>query len=255
MSQPLLADLDPVLRRVRAAERLLLALDFDGTLSPIAARPEDAVLPEAIAGRLAAAAGREDIFIAVLSGRAVADLRRRIGISCILAGNHGLEIEGPGFSYVHPGAASRVPELLRACADLEAALAGVAGVLVECKGLSATVHFRNVESCLHGRVRASVEQVIRQYAGSFDVAAARKAWEIRPRVEWHKGDALRHIVAHAGPGAPLVICAGDDAGDEPMFEAVPDAISIHVGSGAGTSARYSVASPAELAVFLGQLTR
>jgi trehalose-6-phosphatase len=52
-----------------------------------------------------------------------------------------------------------------------------------------------------------------------------------------------------------VICAGDDDGDEPMFDAVPDAVSIRVGADAGTSSRYSVSSPAELAVFLGVLAR
>jgi trehalose-phosphatase len=95
---------------------------------------------------------------------------------------------------------------------------------------------------------------MRPYAGIFDILPALKAWELRPRIDWDKGSALRFILDHRGEPPPLVICAGDDDGDEPMFQAVPDAVSIRVGEDAASSARYSVSTPAELAVFLGLLS-
>jgi trehalose 6-phosphate phosphatase len=141
----------------------------------------------------------------------------------------------------------------RACSDLDAALARIPGAFVERKGLSATVHYREVDPERHACVRVAVANTIRPYSDSLDVLPARRAWEVRPRLKWDKGDALRFLLSHAGVPPPLVICAGDDDGDEPMFEAVPDAVSIRVGDGAGTAARYSVSGPAELAVFLGSL--
>jgi trehalose 6-phosphate phosphatase len=253
--RPLLANLDPVLRQARAARGVLLALDFDGTLAPIVSSPEDAGLPPATAQRLSALSSREGFDLAVLSGRALSDLRLRVGLPCTLAGNHGLEIEGPDVSFVHPEAVARRALLDRACAELDAALARIEGAWVERKGLSATVHYRNVVPERHACVRVAVKDVMSRHDGSLVVLPARRAWEIRPSIEWDKGDALQFLLSHRGGESPLVICAGDDQGDEPLFEAVPDAVSIRVGDGAVTSARYSVATPAELAVFFGALAR
>ena len=222
-----------MLPRIRAAERVLLALDFDGTLSPIADRPEDAVVPHATAHRLAVLGQRKGFSLLVVSGRSLSDLRSRLPMACPCAGNHGLEIEGFGLSFLHPEAERRRPELERAATAVEAALDGIDGALVERKGLSATVHYRRVAPCLHQSVRNAIAGAMRPYSDSFDVLPALKAWEVRPRVDWHKGTALRFILDHLGEPAPLVICAGDDDGDEPMFEAVPDAASIRVGKSRG----------------------
>jgi trehalose 6-phosphate phosphatase len=253
LSRPLLSNLDSILPRVREAERVLLALDFDGTLSPIADRPEDAVVPHATAHRLAVLSQREDFSLVVLSGRSLPDLRIRLPVDCTFAGNHGLEIEGPGVSFVHPDAASLRPLLQEACARIQDVVARIEGAWVENKGLSATVHYRQVAPDRRSCVRVALENAMPPFAGSFDVLPARKAWEIRPRVEWDKGAALRFLLSHGEGPAPLVVCAGDDSGDEPMFDAVAGCISIRVGGEAATSARFFAASPAELTVFLGLL--
>ena len=72
------------------ARRPLLAFDFDGTLAPIVARPADARMPAATLRRLRLVA--RHLPLAVISGRALDDLRRRIGIDSVhLVGNHGAE--------------------------------------------------------------------------------------------------------------------------------------------------------------------
>jgi trehalose-phosphatase len=246
-------NLEPILSRVRSVRRLLLALDFDGTLAPIAARPEDAALPRATAALLAQIVASEQVTLAIVSGRSIADLRRRIDLDCIYVGNHGLEIEGRGLSFLHPDAAERRPILRSACADLDAALDGTPGAFVERKGLSATVHFRLVAEPWRQKVRGAVENAMRPYAECFDIAPALEAWEIRPRLAWNKGAALELILGSIGADCRLVICAGDDLTDEHMFRAAPDGVTIHVGNGMESAARFGAAGPAELAAFLAHL--
>lgn len=236
-----------------AASRVFLALDFDGTLAPIVGRPEDAALPAATASLLRVLAASEPVTLAIASGRAIPDLRRLVALDCFYIGNHGLEIEGPGLSFVHPDALLRRSMLHCACADLDAALGGLDGAFLERKGLSATVHFRQVDEDLHGRVRGAVFSAIRPYSACLGVVPARKALEIRPLVAWSKGAALQFVIERSGSARPLVICAGDDDTDETMFRADPEAISIHVGSDRETSAHYTLPGPAELASFLGLL--
>jgi trehalose-phosphatase len=253
LGQSILDNLEPILSRVRSAPRLLLALDFDGTLAPIAARPEIATLPNATAVLLAKISACDRVTLAIVSGRSIADLKRRVDLDCIYAGNHGLEIEGPGLSFLHPGAVARRSVLHRACADLDAALEGTAGAFVERKDLSATVHFRLVAGSLHETVRTAVQGAMRPYAACLDIVPALEALEIRPRVAWNKGTALELILESVGADCRLVICAGDDLTDEHMFRAAPDSVSIHVGNGIESAARYGAAGPAELAAFLAHL--
>jgi trehalose 6-phosphate phosphatase len=253
LGRAILDNLDPVLDRVRTAPRLLLALDFDGTLAPIAANPEAAALPGATAVLLERIAACKNITLAIVSGRSIADLKRRVRLDCIYVGNHGLEIEGRGLSFLHTGAVARRPVLDSACVDLDAAVAEAAGAFVERKELSATVHFRQVAEHLHERVRNAVFDAMRPYADCLDVSPARKAWEVRPRVAWHKGTALEFLLKRCGADPPLVISAGDDVTDEHMFRADADGVSIQVGSGIETAARYGAAGPAKLAAFLAHL--
>ena len=92
--------------RLARAESVLLCLDFDGTLAPIVDEPMLAMLPAAMRQTLNELAALENVTIAIVSGRALGDVKGRVGMpGLIYAGNHGLEIEGPGLSFEHPVAA------------------------------------------------------------------------------------------------------------------------------------------------------
>jgi trehalose-phosphatase len=165
-------------------------------------------------------------------------------------GNHGLEIEGQGISFVHEYARQVRHAIEFACADLESALAGVCGLLVEDKGLTATVHYRMAPAHLLGWIDATIHVVMRPFASWLSVNPARKAWEIRPRIDWNKGSALGLVLDRMGGVNPLLICAGDDTTDEDMFRVLPDAISVQVGDRLPTAACYRVDGPAGLVKFL-----
>ncbi len=98
--------LPEIASRIDRAESILLGLDFDGTLTPIRPRPEEVVLPEPVRAVLARLAGLPRVTLMIVSGRSLGDVASRVGLpQLIYAGNHGLEIRGPGLVFVEPTAA------------------------------------------------------------------------------------------------------------------------------------------------------
>ena len=86
---------------VRAAPHLLLLSDYDGTLTPIVSRPEEAILSPEVRDKLCALTQKPTSSVGILSGRSLSELKSMVAIEGIYyAGNHGLEIEGPGLKFV-----------------------------------------------------------------------------------------------------------------------------------------------------------
>jgi trehalose 6-phosphate phosphatase len=106
-----------VLRQARDdAGGLLVGLDFDGTLAPIVPIPDDAQMPEHTRSIIERLASRSDTRVAIVSGRGLADLRSRVPLANVyFAGNHGLEIEGPDVTRMHPDAQAAPPPARGSC--------------------------------------------------------------------------------------------------------------------------------------------
>ena len=253
--RPLSSEVERVCSRLRQADRVLVALDYDGTLAPIAGTPEGARLPPQTAAVLNDLAAADRFTVAVVSGRSLADLKGRLGLDVIYVGNHGLEIEGPGMSFVHPQAEALRGAIDQACWELEAAFESVPAITVERKDLSATVHYRQAPTDLAQWIEATVNRVIRPYLSTIFVGPALKAWEIRPRLQWNKGSAVRYLLGKLDAVSSALVCAGDDTTDEDMFSLRPWAISIKVGTPRNTRARYFVPGVPELLDFLRVLER
>ncbi len=122
---------------------LALLLDYDGTLAPIARHPDLAVLPPETKKVLERLANRPDIFIAIISGRNVENVKEMVGIEGITyAGNHGLEIHhSDGTRFMHS-----LPDKAK-IGDLKKSLEEECcqeGAWVEDKGQVLTYHYRNV---------------------------------------------------------------------------------------------------------------
>src|SRR5271166_3753400 len=97
MVVPLWERLPEIERQIAKAPHLLVLLDYDGTLTPLVDRPEIAVLDPRTRLAITTLAGRPITSVAILSGRALEDVKTLVGIDgLIYAGNHGLEIQGPG---------------------------------------------------------------------------------------------------------------------------------------------------------------
>jgi len=250
-------------KRLKAARRVLLLCDYDGTLTPIVDRPELADLSEKARQMLQALARQSHITVGIISGRALADLRQRVGISNVIyAGNHGLEIEGPGIGLVNPLAAEMRPVFRLLNQVLNKALAPIRGVQVEDKGLTISVHYRMVEEGKSGEVTNAFERVIAtaRSLGKVRITSGKKVYEVRPAVEWDKGEAIALLIERFGKTKTkkelLPIYLGDDQTDEDGFRVIGkhEGISVFVGEDTRKSAaRYYLKSPAEVEQFLERL--
>lgn len=159
---------------------VFLFVDYDGTLSPIAARPEAAVLPRRTRGLLKRLAGSPRCRLAVISGRSVADVRRRVGIrGVVYAGNHGFEIEGPQIKFKKPLAPAFIKTMKHLKLELRSRLASLRGARVEDKGFSLSVHYRQVEKRLVPVLKAAFRESTRALCAKSAVEIRGGRWYLR----------------------------------------------------------------------------
>ena len=251
MSQPLFDAIQHVGDQVAQAPHLLLCLNYDGTLSALAEQPQEARLSPQMERVLLGLANHDTVSLAIISGRDRADLQSRVGIpNLFYVGNHGLEISGPGQLFVEPTAASHADTLKQFVATLTAKLQPIEGVQVEYKGLTVTVHYRQAPPERAEEIRKVVHATLAGASHPFVLTTGPMAFEIRPRVYWSKGDAVKWIEEQLAKPGLLTIYVGDDQTDEDAFAALPDAVTIKVGTEGETTAKYRVESPLEVRKFL-----
>ncbi len=236
---------------IRVARRVALFLDFDGTLAPLVPDPAGARMDEAVRQALAAIASGDRSVVTIISGRGLDHLRERVGLpDLIYAGNHGLEIEGRGLSFLEPAAAAARGELRAVTQRLEPALRTIPGAFVEYKVLTTSVHYRNVAAEDRGRVERAVLEAVAPAAGLLRLGTGKMLWEILPKTDWNKGAAVRWILDRVGGDGMVSIYFGDDRTDEDAFRALPDGLTFKVGCAERTDARYRVSGPAAVEEFL-----
>lgn len=247
---------DAIRRRMRRGKGLLLLLDFDGTLSPIAPAPGAARMSAALRRRIAGLGKRPGVRVGVISGRVLEDVERRVGLAGLFyGGNHGLKVKGPGLRFLHPGAWVLKPAIREAEGICRAAFGGVSGAEVEAKGLTLAVHNRRVPPAGMKAFRRRLRWA-QDAARKLPVVWRRgsRVWEVLPRVAWDKGEAARLLLRRLG--GPVPVAVGDDVSDEPLFRAANGTgISVRVAPDGPSSARYAVARQADVAVFLKELDR
>lgn len=203
------------------------------------------------------------VSVAIISGRSLPDLKKRVRLRGILyAGNHGLEVEGEGVRFVEPSAQAARGIMRRIAVELEAALCSVEGEQVENKGLTLSVHYRNVAPHQRARLEELVERTLEPYveANKVRMRSGKMVREVIPPTQWGKGAAAEWIVDHAEARWQtkdiLPVSIGDDLTDEDAFAAVRKrgGIPIFVGQRRRRScAPYWLRSPAEVWDFLSRI--
>jgi trehalose-phosphatase len=236
--------------RIASASHIALFLDFDGTISNIVPIPQDAHLARGIRNTLESLAGRDDFTITIISGRALADIRDRIELNNVIyAGNHGLEIESEEIRFREPVAEALRRELRCLALQLKLALSDTDGLEIEDKGLTLSVHFRRVTEHLQDWIRNVTFSTVGRYR-SFSCREGKMVLEVSPRVDWHKGRAVKWIARQILPPSSLAIYIGDDVTDEDAFEVISEGITIRVGGFSDTAAKYSLPDVATVGLFL-----
>ncbi len=178
--------------------RAAILLDVDGTLAPIVAGPENALIPDETRAELARLTARYAL-VACVSGRPGAEVERMLGVPGVaIVGEHGLELE--------PDAAAWAERIRRFARGVDWPS--------EAKPLSASFHFRRADD--EAAARADLTRVAEDAAAAGLVPRwGRMVLEVRPPVDAHKGTAVRTLVARAGVRRALY--AGDDRTDVDAF--------------------------------------
>lgn len=229
---------------------VLCVFDFDGTLAPITPRPEEAQLSQAMLTHLVALSSCSTV--AIITGRAVDDIRSRLGFDpAYVVGNHGLE-GVPGWQPF-----SRHEACCRAWhAELSAALVDddrfAPGIWIENKRYTLSVHYR---------AAVDPEFMARRLVSLFEtlvpkprVVAGKSIFNLLPQDSADKGRAMEQLLRFSG--APAAIYVGDDVTDEYVFRLQrPDVLSVRVEYVEDSAAEFFIASHDEVISLLDELIR
>jgi len=236
---------------------LAFFLDYDGTLTPIVERPEDAQLSSSMRQVLQALV--RQCRVVIVSGRDRQDVEQLVHLEdLIYAGSHGFDISGPGeIQLQHPEGQSFLPAIEEAEQQLQTKLSSVAGAQVERKRFAIAIHYRRVAEEDTACVEQIVDEVQRQHP-QLRKRGGKKIFELQPDVDWNKGRAVSWLLKELGLDHPGVVPVylGDDDTDEDAFAALRDSgIGILVGdTEQQTQASYHLADPGEVQTFLTQVT-
>jgi trehalose 6-phosphate synthase/phosphatase len=234
-----------LLDNYRAGQRRLLLLDYDGTLAPFAARPEDALPPGEVLEvlhKLGADPGSE---VVIVSGRDRRSLGDWLGdLPVTLVAEHGAWSKPNGEPWrLEATSGSEWKEQVRPL--LQRYVERIPGSLVEEKTLSLAWHYRNADVGAASIAARELIDALTNLTANSDVGVLQgnKVVEVK-HDEITKGGYYRGRLA--GAGWDFILAVGDDWTDETLFRVLPeDAWSIKVGFGP-SSARYRLRSPQEV---------
>ncbi|MBS1696492.1 MAG: trehalose-phosphatase [Actinobacteria bacterium] len=224
--------------------RLLVACDYDGTLAPIVANPDDARPLAESASAVRELAALPSTTAALISGRALRDLAAlsRMPAEVHLVGSHGSEFD-TGFVHAIDAEAKA---LLATIKDTVGAIAATyPGVTIEVKPASVALHVRNADPSDAAEALRAAHAAAQSWAAELTEGKAVLEFAV---IQTDKGQAL-DILRHQ-EGASAAVFVGDDVTDEKAFRRLhgPD-IGIKVGPG-DTLAAHRVDSPEHVAAAL-----
>jgi len=249
----LFEDWETIRIRILQARSLFIFLDYDGTLTPIVSRPELALCPSEVKRHLGKLRNFPGVYLAIISGRSLEDLKGKVEVSGIIyVGNHGLEIENPGGRHKKILSSARTKELKKITQNLWNSLKEIPGILFEDKGPILSVHYRNAPKKCFAKIHQVLENELQQWNNRWKMASGKMVLEIRPKVDFHKGKAVKEIMKTFPSVGLLPIYLGDDQTDEDAFRVLKGkGISVFVGMGKLSSeADFFLQNPDEVQEFL-----
>lgn len=240
-------------------------LDYDGTLTPIVDRPEDAIISDSMRETVRVLAERCPV--CVVSGRDRSVVQELMGLdNLIVAGSHGFDIWSPEEGTIEHAAGSGFEDLLDDVkARLQKEVESIKGTSVEPKKASVAVHYRLVSEEERQKIKDVVDSILADYPEELKMTPGKMVYELQPKLDWDKGKAVLYLLEtleldHEGI-VPMYL--GDDHTDEHAFEALEGrGIGIFVGhaddpevGGRTTSADYVLHTMDEVERFLDLLGR
>ncbi len=242
--------------KVQEYPELLLLCDYDGTLVPLAPRPEEAVPDPCLLRLLRQLVSRPGLHLAVISGRTLADLRNLLPVPGLLfAALHGSQVAGPEGPVIDllppPPGKNPWPEILGLARQLAA---GVPGLLVENKGDGVALHYRLAQPGVAAGILEEFRHALKPFLQEgLELIPGHRVLEVRRRGV-NKGLAVTYFTRRWPRAFPVYL--GDDRTDEDAFAALPgNGLAIGVGQRQCNYAHCYLASPAEVIEFLQLINR
>ncbi len=258
-----LAQGDELARRL-AGKVPAVFLDYDGTLTPIADRPEDAVISQPMRDTVRRLAERCPV--CVVSGRDRRVVQELMGLDgLIVAGSHGFDIWSPEEGTIEREEGAEFEALLNEVKGrLHEEIDLIEGALVEPKKSSVAAHYRLVPEGERAKVKEAVDTILAEHPDELRVTPGKMVYEIQPKLDWDKGKAVLYLLEalnlDRADVVPLYL--GDDVTDEDAFEALANrGIGIFVGPADApglpgqTAADYILFTTEEVSQFLDALAR
>ncbi|MET0735697.1 MAG: trehalose-phosphatase [Microbacterium sp.] len=244
--------LSDAVRRIAGTERLLVALDFDGTVALLGDDPMKARMIPAARTAIERLATLPDTTVAFVSGRSLGDLREIAehldDSPYLLAGSHGAEFWVPGEGALEPEPDDVDAELRdRLFQRVTEATAGMEGVWIEPKTFGFAVHTRVADRRTAQIANDAIDGIIEVEAPHWRRRTGKNIVEFAFR---HEGKDSAVATLRERLGATAVLFAGDDVTDEDALLSLgPDDVGVHVG-GPPSGATVFVADVKELAALL-----
>lgn len=252
------------LERRLSGKQSAVFLDYDGTLTPIVDRPEDAIISEGM--RQAVSELAERCPVCVVSGRDRQVVQELMGLdNLIVAGSHGFDIWSPDEGTIEHDAGSGYEELLEEVkARLKDEVEHIQGASIEPKKASVAVHYRLASEEDRREIKRSVDEILSAYPDDLKMTPGKMVYELQPKLDWDKGKAVLYLLETLELDRDVVpLYLGDDHTDEHAFEALEGrGLGIFVGSaddpevgGRNTAADYVLNTVEEVKTFLDRLAR
>ncbi|XP_024990344.1 probable trehalose-phosphate phosphatase 2 [Cynara cardunculus var. scolymus] len=260
-------------------KQIVIFLDYDGTLSPIVSDPECAFMSDEM--RTAVHDVSNCFPTAIISGRSREKVFDFVKLNTVYySGSHGMETMGPppqNKSYdkkyhqtsfdnegneviIFQPAQDFLPAVKKILSELTERMKNIQGVMIEDNKFCLSVHYRHVKDEDYGRVEEAVQLMLANN-GDFHMTGGNKVLEIRPSIQWNKGDALIYLLDTLGfqkSDDVFPIYIGDDRTDEDAFKVLRErgGYPIVVSSKPReTMALHSLRNPSEVQAFLLRLSR
>jgi trehalose-phosphatase len=235
--------------------KLLLCLDYDGTLSKITSVPAEARPAPLIRASLKRLVRhRSRIEIAIVSGRDLDTLRELLGLqrSMWLIGTHGLEMsDRNGRRHLAAGARDFATDIERLRRWMKRQIQLKSGLAVEEKRLALALHYRSAEPSATAMARAALRRFVRRECPRLKILEGNMVDEILPRGIGGKGFAVRWLRDSMTERPDSIAYFGDDTTDEDaFFELRSNGMTVLVGPRRRSWAHYRIAGPPAVAALL-----